>query len=155
MKTLLLIIILANMFVSCGSTEQAAEVPQPSKINFKGEPLPEIKLYSGIKMTFFYDTDNKFELNPEDIKTLDAVIEYIRVNPNYNVYMHSFMHENEQPDINKKRAKFIKDRALEAGINERRFLATIVKPLIPQGEIDAFTPEELVNARRVDLQIIK
>lgn len=159
MKIWIIILIIANMIVSCSSTEQssniASETPKPSKVNFKNEPLPDIQLYSGMKFIFKYEKDNAFEPLADDVKIFDAIIEFIRVNPSYTIYMRSYMHENEIAGTNEKRALFFKERAKEAGIGERKILATIIKPLLPQGEIDEFSPEEIIDARRIEIQIIK
>ncbi len=155
MKVLIALLLMAITFLSCGTAGTASDIPKPSGVNFKGEKLPNIQMFPGWKTTLQFEKDNDSTLTSEYLKIVDAVSEYLRVNTEHNVYLRCFMHENELEKTNVKRRDFIRKRISEAGISEKRVLANIEKPMIPQDESDIFTEEELIKARRVDMQIMK
>lgn len=156
MKNLFILsLIVAISLISCKSTAQTEKKPEPAKVNFKGETLPELNIRPGTSLTLHYDNDNDTTLNNSELRRLDAVIEFLKVNKDYSMFFKAYMHEQEESGTAQKRTRLIKERAEQAGLPTNRALAGKTKPLIPQRETHEFTPEEVIDARRVDIQVIK
>jgi hypothetical protein len=117
--------------------------------------LPEIQLFPDYKLKFYYSQDSQFELNEEDIKIAFVIADYLISNPNYSLSLRSWQHENEVKETTVKRNQYIKDLLLQIGVNPKRIISKAERAVIAQDPSDIFTAEELIQARRVDVVIIR
>ncbi|MBX3044753.1 MAG: hypothetical protein KIT33_06275 [Candidatus Kapabacteria bacterium] len=152
MKYLFLVIMLFNIGLVAVADEikndEAVKPPKPAN-------LPEMRLHPDFIFKLYYDEDSQFELNEESYKKMWVVAEYLMANPDRSVQLRVWQHEHEEPNTTDKRRDFIKDLLIKIGVNPNRVMAKTERPLIPQDVSDIFTPEELKEAKRVDVKIIR
>lgn len=117
--------------------------------------LPSLLLFPDYKTKIYYNEDNQFELSEEDYKRIFVIAEYLIKNPDRSVYLEAYMHENEEKETALKRNSFIRDKMTEIGVKGNRVLGKTHRPWIPQDTSDIFTPEELKEAKKVTLKIIR
>jgi len=117
--------------------------------------LDEMMLYPGVLVEIFFEKDSLYELSDKNIRIIDKLNQYLKSNKNVSINLRGWQHENELPQTAQNRCDVIRKRILENGFNPSRVLVKVERPLIPQDPSDIFTEEELINARKVDIQIIR
>ena len=117
--------------------------------------LPRMNLFPDFTMKIYYDNDSQFELSETNYKKVFVIAEYLIANPDKSAYLVAWQHENEEKGTAKLRINYIREKMVEIGVNPNRVLGKPMRDLIPQDVSDVFTPEELVEAKRIDLKIIR
>lgn len=157
MSKIKFILLIASFFVISHSNLFSADSLQIENTKIYERPvnLPDIKLYPDYKMIFYYDGDNQFELAEENYQIVFVIADYLISNPDRSVSLRAWQHENETKGTASKRIQYIKDVLIQAGANPNRIISKFERPSIPQDPSDIFTADELIQARRVDVAIIR
>ena len=154
LKLLFLIAFIGGLLISNALGDDSTTEEKFKKFVRPAE-LPDIQLFAYYKSKLNFYDDNKFELNLAEHGFVFLVADYMIANPERSVLLRSWQHENEEKGMALKRAEFIKEMLVDIGANPKRIIFKIERAVIPQDPSDIFTSEELIEARRVDLTIIR
>ncbi len=157
MSKISFILLIASVFVISHSNLFSADSLQVENAKIYERPinLPDIKLYPDYKLIFYYDEDSQFELGDENYKIAFVIADYLISNPDRSVSLRAWQHENEAKETAIKRIQYIKDVLVQIGVNPKRIISKFERASIPQDPSDIFTTDELIQARRVDVGIVR
>lgn len=147
--------VFACFILSCGTAGKAISSNNQEQTRSINAPAANMNLYPGVILNYYFPEDNSFELKDEDLPQIDAIADYLKANPAQSVQVKIYQHIDEVKETGGKRADFIKNRMVQRGASNSHVLVKIERPVLPQDTSDIFTPEELVNARRAVLTIIR